>query len=43
LFRVVEPEDVVLAEDDPGTRLEDDRALDLASVDKADGAILKFR
>ena len=37
---MVEPEDVVLAQDDPGASFQDDRALDLPTVDEADGAIL---
>ena len=37
---MVEPEDVVLAQDDPGAGFQDDRALNLATVDEADGAIL---
>jgi hypothetical protein len=32
---------MVLAQDDPGPRLEDDGALDLAAVDEADGAVLE--
>ncbi len=41
VFSTLTPKDVVLAQDDPGPRLEDDRALDLAAVDEADGAVLK--
>ena len=38
---MVEPEDVVLAQDDPRTRFQGDRALDLATVHETDSAVLK--
>jgi hypothetical protein len=41
LLRVVKSEDVVLAENHPGTGFEHDGTLDLASVYKANGAVLK--
>ena len=40
LLRMVEPEDVVLAEDDSGTGFEDHRTLYFPAVDEAESAIL---